>query len=214
MVRIIFTRHGQTQWNIENRCQGQTDIKLTSKGLSQAKALAQRLKKYNLSTIYTSDLIRASDTAKEIQRQRAIDEIAIIKNPLLREHAFGDWEGLTFEEIEIQYKDICSQRDSNPHVQIPGGEKHQDLVQRGIKFVEHCLKNHDGETVLAVSHGGFLKALLHHYLELPWKIMKNNMYIENCSLTIFKVSKEKVVIERINDTAHFEDSGEMVEARH
>lgn len=214
MVRIIFTRHGQTQWNIENRCQGQTDIKLTSKGLSQAKALAQRLKKYNLSVIYTSDLIRASDTAKEVQSQRDKETIDIIKEPLLREHHFGDWEGLTFKEIEIQYKDICSQRNSTPHVEIPMGEKHQELVQRGIKFVEHCFNNHDGETVLAVTHGGFLKALLHHYLELPWRIIKNNMYLENCSLTILNVSEEKVVIERINDTAHFEDSGEMVEARH
>lgn len=214
MVRIIFTRHGETQWNVENRCQGQRDIKLTDRGLSQAKALAQRLKNHEIDVIYTSDLSRAADTAKEIHQAMDRDWVKVIQEPTLREMGFGDWQGLTFAEIELQYKDLSEERKITPYGEIPGGEKHQDLVQRGIKFVNHCLKNHHGQTVLAVTHGGFLKALLHHYLELPWKIVKNNMYIDNCSLTVFKGKEDKVVIERINDTAHFENQREMVEARH
>lgn len=213
MVKILFTRHGETLWNVEKRCQGQTDIELNNRGLSQAKVLAQRLKNYSLDAIYSSDLIRAYNTAEEIKSIKD-NEIPLHKEPLLREFHFGKWEGLTNEEIKTNYGELLNKRALRPDVDIPDGEKYSDLVERCKSFVEKCYENHNGQTVLAVTHSVFIKALLHHYLQLPWPIVKNNMYLDNCSLTVLKVSKDKVVVERINDSAHFEKHGDVVEARH
>ncbi|SHJ67799.1 alpha-ribazole phosphatase [Anaerobranca californiensis DSM 14826] len=211
MVRIIFVRHGETQWNLQKRCQGQTDVELTFRGLSQGKILAQRLKNYPLEVVYTSDLQRAKATAQEVINHKDT-KIPIISEPLLREFHFGVWEGLTTEEIFEKYRELALKRNISPHVEIPQGEKYADLVNRCQRFVENCLAKHRGN-VLAVTHSVFIKALLHHYLQLPWPVVKNNLYIDNCSLTILKVTEGKVVVERINDTAHFELL-EVVEARH
>ncbi|QNO16131.1 histidine phosphatase family protein [Alkalicella caledoniensis] len=222
MVRIIFTRHGETKWNVEGRCQGQTDIELTEKGVSQGKTLARRLKNFNIDVILTSDLKRAYDTAYQVKRkfdkhnkEFHLKAVEIIKDPLLREYSFGLWEGLTTNDIKMKYCDLYEERNLDPNIDIPEAEKYSDLVKRCKEFVDKCVELYPDSTVLAVTHSGFIKALLHHYLELPWSVIKNQMYVGNCSLTVLKCG-DKIVVETINDTAHFEGESEvrLVEARH
>lgn len=224
MVRIIFTRHGETHWNIEGRCQGHTDTELTEKGLSQGQALARRLVFADIDVILTSDLTRAYDTAYQVKafrdkhaRDNHFKGIDIIKEPLLREYSFGVWEGLTNSDIKDKYGELYLSRDSDPHTEIPEAEKYNDLVKRCMEFVDKCKINYPNSTVLAVTHGGFIKALLHHFFQMPWNVVKNQMYVENCSLTVLKCG-DKIVLEALNDTAHFEEQSDidvpLVEARH
>ncbi len=213
MLRIIFTRHGETQWNIEGRCQGQTDIELTEKGLSQGKILAQRLKGLKFENIYSSDLKRAYDTSLEIQRAQN-EHVKIINEPLLREYSFGCWEGLTSQDIRSKYLELFLQRELKPDVEIPQAELYSQLQKRCFDFVEKCKERHSSGTVLAVTHSMFIKALIHRYFMIPWEVLKKQMYFDNCSLTIIKIKEEKVVLETLNDTAHFQSVIDVVEARH
>ena len=94
-TRICFIRHGETDWNVDKRIQGQTDIPLNETGRAQALAMAFNAAHHNFDAIYSSDLMRARDTAKMLAARRGLD-IKIL--PQLRERHFGIFQGLTAAE--------------------------------------------------------------------------------------------------------------------
>ena len=100
MVDIYLARHGQTDWNKQDRFQGQHDVPLNSLGVRQAEALRDRLVGLDFSLIYSSDLDRALDTARIIARDQQAE---IIRDQRLREMNFGAWEGMTYEKIKEEY---------------------------------------------------------------------------------------------------------------
>ncbi len=97
MIQLILTRHGETDWNIAHRFQGQSDVPLNARGRQQAEQLAAHLIAEKFDAIYASDLSRAWDTAKAIAAQHTCPLIA---EPRFREGGFGEWEGCTFSELE------------------------------------------------------------------------------------------------------------------
>jgi len=97
---LYLTRHGQTEWNVENRFQGWSDSPLTEKGIRQAKDLAKRLRGISFDAIYSSPAGRALQTAEILRDGR---EIEIREHPDLREMGLGDWEGMRSEEIEARF---------------------------------------------------------------------------------------------------------------
>src|SRR3712207_163192 len=97
MTTIYLTRHGQTEWNLNKRLQGWKNSPLTKLGISQAKALGERLKDTQIDVIYSSPIERAYKTAEIIKGNK---DIEIIKHDGLKEFNYGDWEGLTIDEIE------------------------------------------------------------------------------------------------------------------
>jgi len=148
MTTLLLARHGETDWNRELRIQGSSDIALNALGREQAAALAAELADVPLDAIYSSDLGRARETAEAVA---ATHQLAVRLDPRLRERAFGNWEGLTRE-------DIAELPEGSRH----DGESDDEVRERVLEAVQAIADAHPGEQVLVVAHGGALNALWHH----------------------------------------------------
>ena len=100
---LCLARHGETNWNIERRFQGQFDIALNARGRAQAQALAKELTNASFDCIYSSDLSRASVTAEALAKPR---DLPIVKRVELREKSDGVWQGHTHAEVQVIYEDL------------------------------------------------------------------------------------------------------------
>jgi len=201
MTRIILTRHGQTLWNIEGRVQGSLDSPLTEKGILQARSLALRLKDEEIKHIYSSDSLRAINTAEEIRRELGLEKLS--SNPALREFSFGEWEGCVWQELRETHPDIFKIWDSEPHlVTTPGGENMGLVLKRAWDFLQQIIKIHKGETVCLVTHGLTLKLLvtkalgfeIHEWAKTPWQ--------HNTALNILEVDGEQWTPYVLGDCQH------------
>jgi len=203
MTRIILTRHGQTLWNIEGRVQGSLDSPLTEKGILQARSLALRLKDEGITHIYSSDALRAINTAEEIRRELGLEKLLL--NPALREFSFGEWEGSIWQELRESNPDIFKLWDSEPHlVTTPGGENMELVTERAWNFLREITKIHSGETVCLVTHGLTLKLLVtkalgfevHEWAKTPWQ--------HNTALNILEVEGDHWIPSLLGDCQHLD----------
>ena len=147
---IVFLRHGVTEWNKENRLQGQSDIPLAPEGILGAKRAGELLKNYRFDAVYCSSLRRARQTA-----QLAYPQADAIPDDRLMEWCFGEIEGMVPSEYGTRFRD-CWQFGVEP---IPDGETIEDLIGRVGEFVEEINAEHPNGTVLVVAHGGVSAAL-------------------------------------------------------
>ncbi len=161
---LILLRHGETEWNLSGRWQGQAaDTPLTELGRAQARIVAGRLRIYPIHAIYSSDLVRAFETAEIIGQ--ALD-VAPIAEPALRESDIGAWTGLTWDEIAARYPDEVAAMFAGQEVRRGGGESYGELQARLAAIAEGIAARHHGETVLLVSHGAALRSLVAHVLSV------------------------------------------------
>jgi probable phosphoglycerate mutase len=151
---ICLARHGETNWNLERRFQGQLDIALDYKGRLQAKALARELANTHFDHIYSSDLRRALDTAAPHAEARRLD---IHERPDLREKHDGLWHGLTHADVEArypgEYQHYLARR---ADYAAPGGESLMRFAARVRAALTKIAEAHPGETLLIVAHAGVL----------------------------------------------------------
>lgn len=151
MTQLCLVRHGQTNWNLEGRYQGQSDVPLNEKGLAQAASLIEKLQDKTISAIYTSDLMRARQTAEPIANLLGIE---IQLEPRLREINQGQWEGVLVDEIRARYAKIWSQRTIDPaNVRPPGGETVREVATRVYAALDDIARRFPTGAVLVVSHG-------------------------------------------------------------
>src|SRR2546426_7616641 len=127
--RLWLVRHGLTEWNTQQRYCGHRDIPLSAQGRAQALWLAERLQKEMISAIYTSDLVRARETAEVIAHQRT-PAVQIMVSAAWRELNFGEWEGLTYTQIAEQFKDQLGFFTDPEHHSPPNGELVANLQPR------------------------------------------------------------------------------------
>lgn len=151
MMRFCLVRHGQTDWNLEGRYQGQSDVPLNETGRAQARSLAQQLQGQSFVAAYTSDLRRASETAEIIAADIGL---AVTPDPRLREINQGEWEGQLVEDIKARYAGLWEQRVGDPaSVRPPGGETVGEVAGRVYAALEDFSRQHTAGPVLIVSHG-------------------------------------------------------------
>ncbi|GAB4452138.1 MAG: alpha-ribazole phosphatase [Anaerolineales bacterium] len=151
MTRLCLVRHGQTDWNLEGRYQGQSDVPLNENGRAQAKALAAQLKSFTFAAIYSSDLTRARETAQAIANELGLP---VQIEARLREINQGEWEGVLVEDIKARYAEIWSQRTTDPaSVRPPGGETVGEVAERVYAALDDIARRYPRENVLVVSHG-------------------------------------------------------------
>ena len=179
-MKLYLTRHGETDWNIQNRIQGQTDTFLNEKGKEQAKELANRLKdKYEIRTIYTSRQRRAQETAAVVGE--AIHVTPIVRDGL-EEISFGRWEGYTWRQVREQFPKEYQAWYENRRYQIPpDGESYQQLLDRLIPALAGIFAEHE-ENVLAVAHSAVIMTLMSDIYNTPFEEMAQNYRTGNTGI--------------------------------
>ncbi|HSC97244.1 MAG TPA: histidine phosphatase family protein [Burkholderiales bacterium] len=198
---LIVIRHGETAWNREKRMQGTTDTQLSDVGREQARALGRRLAGQAFAALYTSDLLRARDTARAIAEHTGREAV---EDPRLQERRFGIFEGLTAEEIVARYPEEHARFASrDPDYAVPGGESARSFTQRCIGCLAEIAGRHPGAEVVVVTHGLVLDSLyraahgLDHGVRRPVPLI-------NASLNIFGYGGGAWRLELWGDISHLD----------
>lgn len=148
MTQLCLVRHGETNWNLERRIQGLSDIPLNDTGRAQAAATGLLLARRQWSAIVASPLSRARETASIIARSVGLPEPEIVEH--LIERDYGGAEGLTWEEIDARY----------PGDDAPGQESREAVAARVIPALIAIAEAHPGGRIIVVSHGGAIRSVL------------------------------------------------------
>ncbi len=201
MTQIIFIRHGQSIWNEARRWQGHANPPLTESGRAQARSLACRLSNWKIDHIYSSDLIRAADTAAILGEALGIQ---LTVDPIWRERGFGILEGLTAEEIASRYPEVWASRMIGPMTGIPGAEAQEKVVARAAAGSAGLLARHPNGTIAVVSHGGMILTTLVHLLGLPPSGHSFLSVGGNTSISRITIENGFARLIGLNDTAHLE----------
>ncbi|MDR6868234.1 putative phosphoglycerate mutase [Microbacterium resistens] len=158
MTLITLVRHGQTDWNLDRRIQGSTDIPLNDTGREDALSAARLLAGDSHQAIYASPLVRAQETARIIARELGLAEPAVTRG--LREREFGDAEGMLVSDYLQQY--------GGWHSDVPRAETMQQVRDRALDSIDRIARasrrrsSPRAESVVVVSHGGVIRSLLLH----------------------------------------------------
>lgn len=204
MLRLLLVRHGETEWNVQGRYQGHSDLPLNPKGLEQAQRLSARLKSQNLDFVFSSDLQRANQTAQILVRDRSLQ---VQTTPQLRELNFGMLEGHTFNEA-LQLWPAMIDTWLQDHNQPPqGGERIDDFKQRVSLFYNDLRQNYEQKTVLIVAHGGPLREIIQLLLSANTTLAPTWWIdLDHASLSEFQVDPKTTIINRLNDAGHLVNS--------
>ncbi|MCL5075779.1 MAG: histidine phosphatase family protein [Chloroflexi bacterium] len=200
MTRIILVRHGQTEWNRVERFRGRADVGLNQTGLIQAQAVARRLRaEGSLVAVYSSPLSRSLETARPIAEMFGL---AVQHLAGLIDIDYGEWQGLTPEEVAAKYAALYHCWQEKPHLaQIPGGENLGQVRQRVVAALNEAIARHPGQTIVLVSHKVICKVLLCAVLGLDdshfWRIEQ-----DNGAINIIEYQDGVFTIRLVNDTCH------------
>ena len=188
MTRLFLIRHGETEWNKQNRLQGNSDIHLSPEGFNQARTLAEHAPFNHADAIYSSDLARAMETAVIIAERF---NLTVKLMPELRETNFGDWEGRIISEFFTD-----PERCHPPH-----GETFLECQARVMIGIRNIIAEHEGQKVIVVSHGAAIRLILGAALDMPihkmWAISQFNM-----ALNVLRVDGFDFTVELLNSTLH------------
>lgn len=202
-MRLILVRHGETPWNVTLQYQGQGNVPLNERGREQARRAATRLVRYEVTALYSSDVVRAWETAELIGATLGLTPTALRE---LREIDVGQWEGYTPEELYRRFPDHMAEyrRDPARTVRL-GGESYAQLQARALVALKQLEERHQsGDVIAAVSHGGTIRALLCHVIGLDLGNF-GRMWLDNGSLTELRLGRNGWRLMRFNDNAHVED---------
>ncbi len=198
-TRVCFIRHGETDWNVVKRIQGQTDISLNVTGRNQALAMAFNAAHHEFSAIYSSDLMRTAETARMLAERRGLEVRAL---PSLRERHYGIFQGITAAEGLQRYPDAHAcymARDLNYDFET--GESMLDFEARVRSAVDHLVRHHGGETIVAVTHAGVLDIIYRTATGRPLHTPRD-FVIPNCALNWFRFDGQGWHLEAWDDHHH------------
>lgn len=202
-TEIIAIRHGETEWNAQQRWQGHHDTHLGPTGRAQAEALGRRLAGWSFDVLYSSDLTRAVQTADAIARRSGHQ---LVTEPRLRERKLGIFEGHTTTEVQLKYPEEFKRlRSGDVDFPIPEGESVRQKHERTIDVFEDLAKRHVGQSIVVVTHGGILDSLFRHALQLPLTAPRHFM-LHNASINTFVVTSGAWMLGQWGDISHLTDA--------
>jgi probable phosphoglycerate mutase len=202
-TRLIAIRHGETAWNVDTRLQGHLDIALNLKGVWQATQVAQALAGEPVHAVYSSDLLRAWQTANAIAHAT---DAPLIAQTGLRERGFGTFEGQTYAEIAAQWP-VQSElwRKRVPDWAPPGGESLVAMRERVATTVNTLAKQHMGGQIVLVAHGGVMDILYRlatgQELQAP-----RSWHLGNAAINRLLWTPDGVTLVGWGDTSHLEEA--------
>ncbi len=171
-ARLLLVRHGQTDWNLEGRYQGASEVPLNATGREQAERVAAELATRRIDAVYCSPLGRSLDTAWAIARRHGLEPRI---DPRLREIDLGEWEGMLASRIAEEYPELHRRWLEDPRpVCPPGGETIREVHDRVISAVEEMVAKHHGATLCVVTHKTAVVVIRCHFLglDLPTEMGK------------------------------------------
>jgi len=197
---VYLIRHGETQWNVEDRVQGNSDSPLSPRGQTQIQRLAERLHAEGLAQLYTSDLPRAYATAAAIAQRGSLP---LVVHRDLREIHLGEWEGRTPEEINRHYAGAFDRWRAAPSaIKIPGSEPLPQFRSRTWQVMETILRHTPAGPIAVVTHGGVIASLLARLLDADFDLLLPRLRLDNGGVSVVDFNHGFHVIHAINDLHH------------
>lgn len=163
MAQLVLLRHGESQWNLENRFTGWVDVPLSAKGVEEAKQAGEKLRGFAFDRAFSSVLTRANETLRIVLEVLGQTHIPIEKDKALNERMYGDLQGLNKAETAKKYGDAQVKIWRRSYdVKPPGGESLKDTAERALPYYQKMIKPHllKGETIIIAAHGNSLRALV------------------------------------------------------
>ena len=189
-MKILVTRHGQTDWNVLGKLQGQTDTELNDVGREQAREARNLIKNEKIDLIITSPSKRAKETAQIINENF---NVAIIEDSRLMERKFGVFEGTTKNERKLLKEtnpEINYVWDYNKNISIKDMETMKDFCNRVYEFFDEIIKKYNDKNILIVTHGGVPVAVkcyfMRHHLE-EFEDREKIKGLKNCEIAEFVI---------------------------
>lgn len=180
--RVVVWRHGQTEWNVEGRFQGQTDVPLDAVGRDQARRAARLLAALRPHSIIASDLSRAADTAQALS---TLTGLPVTLHEELRETYAGTWQGLTDSEIEAKFPDELAAWRADHGVRRGGGELETEVADRVVPMILQALDSvPERGTLVVASHGGSSRVAIGRLLGLPPEHWSSLGGLSNCCWSV------------------------------
>lgn len=202
-TRVLLVRHGQSQGNAERRFGGHSATPLSARGRVEAEATATALRAESIDAIYSSDLLRAVETAMPLANATGIE---IRRSTAFRERNVGQMEGLTFEAAAETYPEEYAAllRRDFEHVLL-GGESYRQMLDRAARELDRAIAEHAGGTFVVFSHTGTICILALHLmgaLDAP-ELRPVWIASSNCGITRFELNDDGFVrVRAVNDTRH------------
>lgn len=198
MVKLILVRHALTVDNQKSRLSGHIDSSISEEGKEQIDKITNYLKDFDIDKIYTTTPSRTKDTVKKLSELKSIE---IIEKESLKEISFGDFEGLTFDEIKDKYpKEFQDMIEKGYEYKYPNGESLIDSYNRVCIELDNIISNNDNRTILICSHGGTIRNIITYLISNSYKYHWN-FKIDNGSVTILEVQDGFTVITAMNNTS-------------
>jgi broad specificity phosphatase PhoE len=201
-MRILLIRHGETDWNATLKYQGHNTTPLNQQGREQAERVGKRLAAYPVAAIYTSDIVRAAETAQIIGEYVGMQPIVAAK---MREIDVGKWEGLTPDDLYRQYPEHMAEFDRDPANTVRlGGESYAQVQVRALEGLAEISAAHaQDDVVVVVSHGGTIRAMICDIIGLELRHF-GRLWLDNGSISEIRTHHGKWRLVRMNDAAHNE----------
>lgn len=155
-MNIYVLRHGTTQWNLDHKIQGATDIPLHPIGREEARQIRRKVQDLTFEVILTSPMARALETAQIIRQN---DQIPLVVESRLQEVSFGDWEGSTWDEVQQRFSFLMENIPSNGYIDPPNGESFEDAAKRICPLVKSLLK--ERKDCLLITHKAVIRFLVY-----------------------------------------------------
>ncbi len=206
-LSVTLIRHGETEWNRAGRLQGASDSPLTGVGVKQCIACGQRLKDSRFDLAISSPLPRAVRTAELVLEQMSAPP-PLQHDPRLAERSFGDWEGLSWSEIEQKFPNQLRSADANPRYAMPGGESRQQVLDRALAFFGELSKR-KCESVLIVTHSATATLMIKKVLGLRLE-QRRTFFISNLAVNVLEFDRRRNIwlLRTLGDCTHLQDLSE------
>ena len=201
-LRLLLIRHAQTVWNRDRRYQGWQDSPLSDVGRAQAESVGRALAQEPLKAVYASTLGRARETAEAIAAQHGL---TVRTDPDFREMAFGEWEGLCFDDCKAQDPDRFRLWADAPHRFVPpgGGETLEEVRTRVLTGLDRLRREHDDQTVCLVAHGISARLIILDALGLSleriWSI-----HLASTGISELEYRADWTALHRMNTLVHLD----------
>ena len=202
-TRLFLIRHGQSAGNAEGRFGGHGPTPLSDLGRKQAESTAKVLAKEGINAIYSSDLLRAVQTAEPLARML---DLPINTSASFRERHVGVLEGLTFDESKERFpRDYYALINRDVHHIITDGESYRQLLKRITDELDVIIREHTGQRIAVFSHTGALCFLTLHLMGAIHRGTRTTPWIitSNCGINRFELrGPRNVRVVALNDTRH------------